>query len=78
MKSYTPMDSDSTFKENTQADQPCELDNDDGPLLQSFWIRCCAILADSFNWRLMEREFYYVLYGGCILWSIFLLSVSTA
>jgi hypothetical protein len=69
------MNSDINFQENTQSDQPGELDNDDGPLLQSFRVRCGAVLADSFNWRLMESEFRFVLYSGIVIWAIFILSI---
>ena len=74
MKNHTPMDRDVDRKENTKAEQSSELVDDDWPLLQPIWFRCGSIRVDSLNWGSMVRQFYYVLYGGSVLWACLLLS----
>jgi hypothetical protein len=74
MKTLIAMDSDLKTEKHTETEQPCELDDDAGPLLQSFWIRCCAVLANPFNRDSLASEFRYVLYSGVVLWTVFIFS----
>lgn len=70
------MESDTAQRQNKKTKFAGELDDDAGPLPKSFWVRCRAILADSFNWQLMERERDFVWISGAFLWTIFLFSMA--
>lgn len=45
-----------------------------GTILQSFWIRYSAILANVVDREFMESQFRYVLYSGIVFWAIYLFS----
>ena len=43
-------------------------------ILQSFWIRCRAVFPNITDRKFMESELRLVLYCGCFLWIVYLLS----
>jgi hypothetical protein len=55
--------------------EPCHMEHDGSPILQSFWVRRDPVLAIDRNWKFMGREFRFVLYSGTILWIVLLLSM---
>ena len=43
-------------------------------ILQSFWIRCRTVFPNITDRKFMESELRLVLYCGCFLWIVYLLS----
>lgn len=43
-------------------------------ILQSFWIRCRTVFPNITDRKFMESELRLVLYSGCFLWIVYLLS----
>lgn len=57
-------------------EQTGDMVHDDSTILQSLWLRHCAVLADKNHWKFVESELRYVLYCGTILWAIHLISLA--
>lgn len=39
-----------------------------------FWVRHRSILANRKDWEFMASQFHNVLYIGCLVWTLFILS----
>jgi hypothetical protein len=46
----------------------------DSSFLKSFWIRCHSIFANIVDRKFMESELRFVLFCGCVLWIVYILS----
>lgn len=53
-----------------------DMEHDDRPVPEPLRIRCGSVLANWSHWKLMARQFRYVLYGGIILWTLYVLSLA--
>ena len=56
--------------------QSSDLEHDGSPVPQSSRIRRGTVLANWSDWKSMVRQFHYVLYGGIILWLIYVISMA--
>ncbi len=50
--------------------------HDDSAIFQSVWVRRNPDVVDSSDWKLVTREFRYVLYCGLFLWAIHFISMA--
>jgi len=65
------MDGDSRQQKNIKANSS-NMEHDAGAVLQSSWIRHSTVLANTDDWKPLERQFRFVLCSGVVLWAIHL------